>query len=70
MCAYASSDLEIQHLRATGATKDQVTAKADELHEFLAKHADDGVFLVKDQRISPERMQKRYGNTAATKKAG
>ena len=69
MCNYAAKDLEIQHSRVMGATKDQITAESDELHKWLTEHADEGVFLVKDQRISPERMQKRYGNTAATKKA-
>jgi hypothetical protein len=66
-CTYAAQDLEIQQLRATGAPKDQITAKADELHKFLVDHADEGVFLVKDQRISPARMMKRYGTS---KKSG
>jgi hypothetical protein len=68
MCSYAQRDLEIQHLRATGAGKDQVSAKIDQLHDWLAQHADEGVFLIKDQRISPARMQRRY-NAATTRSA-
>jgi len=64
MCKYAAKDLEIQHLRATGADKDQIGAKTQELHEFLKAHADEGVFLVKDQRSSIERMSKRYNGKA------
>ena len=63
MLLYAQQDLDVQRLRASGAARDQITAKAEELHSYLVKHADDGVFLVKDQRISPQRMQRRYGAT-------
>ena len=61
MCTYAQRDLEIQRLRAANADKEQIRQKATELHEFLLQHADDGVFLIKDQRISPARMLRRYG---------
>ncbi len=61
MCGYAANDLEIQQLRASGASKDQIGAKVDELHQFLQSHADEGVFLIKDQRGSTSRMSKRYG---------
>ena len=63
MCTYVQRDLDIQHLRATSADKEQIKTKADELHAWLVEHADDGVFLIKDQRISPARMQRRYGTS-------
>ena len=50
MCEYASRDLELQHLRASAASKDEIAARTAELHKYLQDHADDGVFLVKDQR--------------------
>ena len=66
-CMYLVKDLEIQKLRASGAAKDEVTAKSQDLHQWLAGHANDGVFLVKDQRISTTRMLRRYsGGTGAS----
>jgi hypothetical protein len=70
ICTYASKDLEIQRLRASKAGDEQVRQKAAELHEWLASHADDGVFLIKDQRISPQRMLRRYGTGGATTQKG
>jgi hypothetical protein len=66
MCAYAARDLEIQELRASNASPDQVKQKAAELHDWLSQHADEGVFLIKDQRLSTTRMNKRYGAGAKT----
>jgi hypothetical protein len=71
ICEYFARDLEIQHLRATRVDNESIRKKADELHEWLSSHADDGVFLIKDQRISPQRMQRRYGTgAAATQRSG
>src|SRR6185436_11131434 len=41
MLQYAAKDLEIQHLRATKADKNQIRAKAGELQQFLQQHADE-----------------------------
>jgi Domain of unknown function (DUF4838) len=70
MCTYAAKDLEIQGMRAAKADAEQVRSKAEELHAFLVQHAGDGVFLIKDQRISPQRMLKRYGAGGATTQRG
>ncbi|HWB54551.1 MAG TPA: DUF4838 domain-containing protein [Tepidisphaeraceae bacterium] len=61
MCTYAARDLEIQHLRATGASNEQIIAKAKTLEQYLKDHADDGVFLVKDRRGTLPRLLVRYG---------
>jgi len=61
MCEYLRRDLEIQKLRAASAPKEEILAKATELHAFVKDHAGDGVFLVKDHRLSTTRMNKRYG---------
>jgi hypothetical protein len=59
MCGYLLRDLEIQHLRATGADKDQIRQQAAALSTWLASHADAGVFLT--QRLKPDRPSARYG---------
>lgn len=61
MCMYAARDLEIQEMRASNAPADQVKQKAAALHEWLSQYADEGVFLIKDQRLSETRMNRRYG---------
>jgi hypothetical protein len=60
MCQYASRDLEIQHLRATHTPKSQIIAKITDLQKWLASHAADGDFLVKDQRLSLSSLLRRY----------
>jgi hypothetical protein len=69
---YAIRDLEIQATRAgpKPADNDEVRQKAAELHDWLSSHANDGVFLIKDQRISPQRMLRRYGAGGATTQRG
>jgi hypothetical protein len=64
ICTYAARDLEIQHLRASGAATDQVVAKITALQQWLARHAGDGVFLVKNQRLSLPSILRRYGMSA------
>jgi hypothetical protein len=61
MLQYAEKDLEIQQLRASKASTQDITAKAKALHDFVESHAKDGVFLVKDHRLSQARMNARYG---------
>jgi hypothetical protein len=61
MCEYAQRDLEIQRLRATNADKDQIRRKAADLHDFLQQHADDGVFLMNDRRLSLRHLLSKYG---------
>jgi len=61
ICEYARRDLEVQKLRAANASPEQIRQKADEIHRFVSDHADDGVFLVKDHRLSTTRMNARYG---------
>ena len=63
MCTYAERDLEIQHLRATTppAPREAIVEKAKALHAWVKSHADDGVFLVKDNRLNQNRMLTRYG---------
>jgi hypothetical protein len=67
MCTYALRDLEIQHLRATNAPREQVVEQAKALHAWVKSHADDGVFLIKDQRLNVNRMLTRYGVGEARK---
>ena len=61
MCTYAHRDLEIQHLRAGNAPREQVVEKAKSLHAWVKSHADAGVFLVKGNRLTESRMLARYG---------
>ena len=61
MCTYALRDLEIQKLRATNAPREQVVEQAKSLHAWVKSHADDGVFLIKNQRLNVNRMLTRYG---------
>ncbi len=61
MCEYLRRDLEIQKLRASNGKPEELRAKAIELLDFTRSHANDGVFLVKDQRLSNNRINKRYG---------
>ena len=61
MCEYATKDLEIQHLRATKAPREQVVEKATTLHAWVESHANDGVFLIKGNRLNLNRMLTRYG---------
>ena len=60
-CQYAIKDLEIQKLRVTQAGNDEIKEKGQELHDFVHAHADDGVFMVKDQRLAIGRLLNRYG---------
>lgn len=69
MCTYALRDLEIQHLRATNAPREQIGDKAKALHAWVESHADDGVFLIKGHRLNQNRMLTRYGVGAARKAA-
>jgi hypothetical protein len=61
MCDYSKRDLEVQKLRATGASKEQIREEAAALHEWVSSHADDGVFLINAQRLNRNRMLNRYG---------
>jgi hypothetical protein len=61
VCTYALRDLEIQHLRATNQSREQIVEKATALHGWVKDHADDGVFLIKNQRLNLNRMLTRYG---------
>ena len=61
MCTYALGDLEIQHLRANKAPREQVVEQAKTLHAWVKSHADDGVFLIKGHRLNQNRMLTRYG---------
>jgi hypothetical protein len=61
MLEYAQRDLEIQKLRATSADATKIQELGQELHDFLQAHADNGVFLVKDQRGAIGRLLNRYG---------
>jgi hypothetical protein len=61
MCTYALRDLEIQHLRATKAPREQVVEQAKSLHAWVKSHADDGVFLIRGNRLNQNRMLTRYG---------
>ena len=65
MCTYAAKDLEVQHMRATKAPVDEIRAKATAAHAWLSEHANDGVFLIKNQRLNLARMHRRYGLPAA-----
>jgi hypothetical protein len=58
MLDYALRDLEIQKMRADHAESDAIREKIEAMHEFLAAHENDGVFLV--QRITLPRMLSRY----------
>jgi hypothetical protein len=60
ICIYALRDLEIQHLRATGAPREQIVPKIDALHAFIVAHGDEGVFLLRGGRLSVSRMLTRY----------
>jgi hypothetical protein len=60
MCEYLRRDLEIQKLRVTTKNPDEIRTKAQELLDFTRAHANEGVFLVKDQRLSNSRINKRY----------
>ena len=61
----------MQHLRATQAEASLIKQKAQEIHDFVAAHKDDGVFLVHNQRLSLSRKLRRYGvpQPAATRPA-
>jgi hypothetical protein len=61
VCEYLRRDLELQKLRAEKGPKEEMRAKADELLKFVREHGDEGVFLVKEQRLSNARVSKRYG---------
>jgi hypothetical protein len=61
MCTYLHRDLEIQHLRATKAGPEKIAEKATALHAWVKSHADDGVFLIKNNRLNLNRMLTRYG---------
>ncbi|MEA2733664.1 MAG: hypothetical protein QOE14_115 [Humisphaera sp.] len=69
MCTYALRDLEIQKLRASNAPRAQIVEKATSLHAWVKSHADDGVFLIKNQRLNLNRMLTRYGVGEAKKTA-
>jgi hypothetical protein len=69
MCTYAVRDLEIQNLRASNGPRDQVVEKAKALHAWVQSHANDGVFLIKDQRLNVNRMLTRYGVGEARRSA-
>ena len=59
MLDYALRDLEIQKMRADHAEVAAIHEKIEAMHDFLAAHENDGVFLVK--RISMPRALSRYG---------
>jgi len=61
MLDYAQRDLEVQQARAGGADATRIREMVQSLHDFLQKHQDDGVFLVKDQRGAIGRVLTRYG---------
>jgi hypothetical protein len=61
MFEYARRDLEIQLLRSTNASQQDIRARATELLDWIKTHANDGVFLVKDQRLAQNRVNSRYG---------
>jgi hypothetical protein len=67
MCTYALRDLEIQKDRAANAPREQIVGKATSLHAWVKSHADDGVFLIKNQRLNVNRMLTRYGVGEAKK---
>jgi len=69
MCTYAVRDLEIQKLRASNGPREQVVEKAKALHAWVQSHANDGVFLIKDQRLNVNRMLTRYGVGEARRSA-
>jgi hypothetical protein len=69
MITYAERDLEIQHLRATNAMPEQIREKATDLHAWVKSHADDGVFLIKGNRLNLNRMHTRYGVGQARREA-
>ena len=45
----------------TDAPREQVVAKAKQLHAWAKTHADAGVFLIKGHRLTESRMLTRYG---------
>jgi hypothetical protein len=58
---YALGDLAIQAQRAGGADEATLRRESAKLHVFVSQHKDEGVFLVKNNRLSLPRMQARYG---------
>jgi hypothetical protein len=60
MLDYALRDLEIQKMRSDHVDVAAIREKIESMHEFLAAHENDGVFLL--QRITLPRMLSRYGD--------
>jgi hypothetical protein len=67
MYTYAERDVEIQQMRATNRPREQVVKMATDLHAWVKSHADDGVFLIKGNRLNQNRMLTRYGVGEAKK---
>lgn len=61
ICTYALLDLEAQHLRATNSDPALVKAKAVQIHQLITAHADEGIFLLRNGRLSLKRHLSRLG---------
>ena len=60
MLQYASRDLVLQQMRAGHDSDEAIQRQVHKLAEFLAPHANEGVFDVQDHRLGEEMLQKHY----------
>lgn len=60
MLEYAARDAALRAMKAANLPREQIKAAVDEMLAKINAHADDGVFLVKDHRLSNERVLKKY----------
>lgn len=61
MFQYALTDLEILAAVQNGEPEKQIRERGARLHAFLTQHANDGVYLVKNHRLSLLRLLGHYG---------
>jgi hypothetical protein len=58
---YVQRDLAVQKMRAAKAPREQIRERIATDHKWLSDHANDGVFLVKGNRLTLNRAYTRYG---------
>ncbi|MGI8908535.1 MAG: DUF4838 domain-containing protein [Candidatus Sumerlaeaceae bacterium] len=57
---YVARDVELRRLRASGASREELLARLQDLRNFLSAHSADGVFLISENRLSEARMTRKY----------